>query len=378
MPSASQPATTVRDAVLLPAERFFVRRVALAPDSPATSQLDLALETLSPFAPGQLYHGYLLDATGREALLYAAHRRNFTPAETASWDQARAVLPAFATVIAAPGLPAAGLGWRRQDQTLEAYAWDGKVSLPAALLARPLPDDSTLSSAREALFKELRARTGLPDNAPVSELPATVEVSPDSQAGLSCQRAGELPAVLLGADLLDTMDVRDKAQLAEQRRTARRDLWIWRAFAMGCAGLAACVVLELGMLGFRLLLGGQRAFVDARASSVEQIKSTQELATRLGEMSSQQLRPFEMLAAVNSPRPGSIQFLRVATTGGLSIEVEAQTNNPGDVGVYEGKLKLATGISQVELRDPRSRDGLTTFILDVTFRPDFLRKGGGS
>ncbi len=377
MPSAPPSATTVRDALLLPAERFFVRRISLAPESPAATQLELALETLSPFAPGQLYHGYLLDPAGQDALLYAAHRRNFTATDTAAWDQARAVLPAFAPVIAGASLPAPGLGWRRQDQTLEAYAWDGRTHLPAALLARPVPDDSTFPAVRDALLEEVRQRAGLPDNSPVRELPVTASVHPDSKSGLRCTLAGAAPDVVLGSAALDTMDVRDKVQLAEQRRLARRDLWIWRAFAAGCAGLAACLVLELAGLGGKLFLRGQRAVVEAQAGPVEQIKSTQELATRLNEMSSQQLRPFEMLAAVNAQRPGSIQFLRVATAGRFQIEVEAQTPNSADLGTYESHLRAAPGIAQVELRDPRSREGFTTFVLDVTFRPDFLKKASG-
>ena len=377
MPAAPTPAPAAPEIILLPAERFFVRRVALAPEAPAEGQLELALETLSPFGPTQLYHGFLPDPSGRDALLYAAHRRNFTAEETASWVTARAVLPAFVSALGTGALPPAGLAWRRQGETLEVSAYDGQGRLPVVLLARPLTPEADLPALRSQLLDEARQRAGLPGSSPVRELPAHLSASPDKKGGVLFTFADHDQSTL-AAGQLDTLDVRDRAQLAAQRRTARRDLWLWRAFAAGCAGLAACLVLELALLGGRFFLQAQHTFVEARSGPVEQIKSTQELATRLGQMSSQQLRPFEMLAAVNAPRPASINFIRVSTTGRLSLEVEAQTANSGDLGVYEGKLKAEPGIAQVELRDPRSRDGLTSFLLVVTFRPDFLKKGAGS
>ncbi|MFI5337701.1 MAG: hypothetical protein ACHQ5A_13010 [Opitutales bacterium] len=378
MSSATPSAANAPDVVLLPAERFFVRRVTVAPDSPLAAQLELALETLSPFPPSHLYHGFIVDPSGTEALVYATHRRNYSAEETAGWDSSRAVLPAFAPSLTPATLPAAGLGWRRQEGTIEAYAWDGRRELPVLLLARPLPPEGNAAALRDTLLGEVRQRAGLPATSPVRELPRTSSVTPVKQGGLHFQLEGTEAGIGLVSAQLDTMDVRDKVQLGEQRRLARRNQWLWRAFATGCAGLAACLLLEAGLLGGRLFLRAQRTLVEARADAVGQIKSTQELATRLGEMSSQQLRPFEMLAAVNTQRPASISFLRVATTGRQSLEVEAQTGNPADLREFESRLKSAPGIATTELRDPRSRDGLTTFLLEVTFQPDFLKKGGGS
>jgi len=364
--------------ILLPSGRFFVRRITLVPDSDAAIQAELALESLSPFPPAQLFHGFALEAGGREALVFASHRRNYTAEETAAWASSAAVLPAFAPFLTGDDLPAAGLGWRQQDDSLEVFAWDGRHHLPLVLLTRTLTG-ADAGAQRAGLLDEARQRAGLPESSPLRELPATLASAPDRNGAVALTLAGATTSIVtLDRTQLDRMDVRDRTQLAEQRQSARRDRWLWRAFAAGVAGLAACLVVELALAGGHVWVNGLHRLVAARSEPVAQIKSTQELATRVAEMASQQLRPMEMLAAVNAQRPGSITFLRVATTGVRSLEIEAQTSNPGDLRDFETKLHTTAGIDQVELRDPRSRDGQTTFLLEVGFQPGFPVKGGGA
>ena len=86
----AQPAV----AALLPGNRFFVRRLALdGPDVQA--QVNLALEALSPFPLEQMLVGHLVAADGRAALIYAAHRRRFTPEESLAWPEDCQVVPEF-------------------------------------------------------------------------------------------------------------------------------------------------------------------------------------------------------------------------------------------------------------------------------------------
>jgi hypothetical protein len=365
--------------VLLSSGRFFVRRIPVAPDSPVAAQVELALETLSPFPPAQLFHGYVLEEGGREALIFASHRRNYTAEETAGWSNATAVLPGFAPWLSADNLPAAGLGWRQQADSIEVLAWDGRSRLPQVVLARMIPTGESAAALRPALLEEARQRAGLASGCPVRELPTTIGTTPGKNGEIVLTLSGQ-PVVSVRFDSahLDLMDVRDKAQLSYQRRTARRDLWLWRACVAGGAGLAACLLLELALVGGNLWLRGIHTLINARAEPVAQIKSTQELATRVGEMSSAQLRPLEMLTLVNAQRPPAVTFVRMVTTGVRSLEIEAQTGNPGDLRDLESKLKALTDVDRVELRDPRSRDGQTSFVLEVSFKPGYLPKGGGA
>jgi hypothetical protein len=80
-----------------------------------------------------------------------------------------------------------------------------------------------------------------------------------------------------------------------------------------------------------------------------------------------------MLVVLNDKRPKSVQFVRATTQGSDSLEVEAQTANASDVSNFEQALHEAPGIAQVKTRDIRARDGVTSFVITVVFKPDALR-----
>ena len=82
-------------------------------------------------------------------------------------------------------------------------------------------------------------------------------------------------------------------------------------------------------------------------------------------------------AAINVPRPSSVEFIRVSTRGPLQLEIDAETANAGDLRTYEAALKQLSSIASVAIRDPRSRSGRTTFSLEVSFKPNWTQSGGG-
>ena len=137
-------------------------------------------------------------------------------------------------------------------------------------------------------------------------------------------------------------------------------------------------MVELGLVVTWNLLQSRQAQLEERSPEIEKIESAQNLANRLETLAAQQLRPFEMLAAINVPRPQSVEFLRVSTRGPLQLEIDAQTANPNDLRTYESALKALSFIENVSFQDPRSRSGLTTFSIEVTFKPQWIQPGGGS
>ncbi|MEI6106863.1 MAG: hypothetical protein WCR49_07575, partial [Opitutae bacterium] len=173
--------------------------------------------------------------------------------------------------------------------------------------------------------------------------------------------------------VVDAADVRDRDFLAEQRRLRRRDLLLWRGL-LGCLiGLAAFLALETGLVAGRQWLARTRTLLQLRAEPVRRIETAQLLSTRIDELTQKQLRPFEMLAIINPLRPASIQFTRAVTLGMAQLEIEAQTGNAADVSQYEAQLRAATEVTGIATRDLRSRNGVTTFILTITFKPEALR-----
>src|SRR5687768_5427343 len=90
--------------VLLPDGMFFTRSIAIGTASTladVTAQVELALETLSPFPPTQLYHGFYWPAGADRAFVFAAYRRRFTNEQLAGWENAELVMPSFAALFGA-------------------------------------------------------------------------------------------------------------------------------------------------------------------------------------------------------------------------------------------------------------------------------------
>jgi hypothetical protein len=358
----SGPASRV---ILLPGDRFVVRRIELAAGSPAAEQAALALEALSPFPLAQLYHGHVAAPDGRHAVVFAAYRRNFSTEETAAWLEAEAVLPDFAAWLAGATEPRNGAVLHRQPGQLTLLSWDNQSALPAAITSRRVVDGD-----------QAAARALLPAAEGARESEGLVAVALAPKGGPALAAAGRTAA--LDRAFLQSADVRDKDLFAAQRRAARRGQWMWRIFAGAGLGLAACALLDAGVAGGRAWLGARQRALAAQAPAVEAVQSAQALAAKLEDMASQQLRPFEMLARVNAARPASVEFTYVTTNGLRQLSVRAQTGNAGDVPAFDTALRALPAVDRVQLGGQRERDGLTTFEVEVTFKPGWLKKEGGA
>ncbi|HYD85749.1 MAG TPA: hypothetical protein VEA63_16895, partial [Opitutus sp.] len=225
--------------VLLPDAMFFTRAVPIAAgSSPASAagQVELALETLSPFPPPQLYHGFYWEPGAERALVFAAYRRRFAADQTADWENAELVIPAFASLLG---------GDVQSDTTvivpseegLTAIVWENGP-VPAKVVFRPLAADAS-DEDRARARDELLGAT--PRNRSIV-LTASPNVETSRREREIAFRA-EAFSSRLSAERAGAMDVRDKDALAALRNARRRDLVMWRAF-LAC--VAALIILGLG------------------------------------------------------------------------------------------------------------------------------------
>ncbi len=374
-PSGPPPVPAARGGtVLLPATKFFVRRIPLVAGQDAAAQAELALETIGPFAPGQLYHGHCPSADGAQALVFAAYRKNFPADDTARWSDADAVLPGF-VVLARQAAPASAEVWLHESGgSVAAIIWDGQGSLPAGVLAREIGERASGAVADE-LTNEARQRLGAP-SASVKHFQGDPVASPLEKEGLALslrdRKAAFAPAELRA------MDVRDKADLAAQTGRRTRDRRLWFAFAAAAVLLAVCVVGEAGLQISRAVLGRQRAKLESAEAGVQRLRQASDVVTRLEQLAGQSLRPLEMMALINAARPKTLEFIRASTasTNPRQLEIEAQTGNAADPQAYEQALAGIPEVEKVELRNTQLSGGRTTFIVAVTFRPGFAGQGG--
>ena len=230
---------------------------------------------------------------------------------------------------------------------------------------------------RDSIVAEARGKAGLSAEAPVKHFSGGVQPSREKRELVIRLATGGVEARFAEATL-GQADIRDKAVLSERRRTLRRDALLWRGFAAALAGLAACVLLELGLLAGHGWLRMQQREIDAQKPTVEQINLAQSMAKRLEEISAQRVLPFEMLAELQEKRPKSVEFTRASTNGLWRLDVEAQTANAADLHDFEAEVRRLGSIERVEVRDPRTRDGVTTFVMEVTFKPGWSKGGGGA
>lgn len=356
--------------VLLPDRLFFVRTVPIAPGAApaaAAEQAQLALETLSPFPPAQLYHGLFWVPGAERALVFAAYRRRFTTDQTADWPDAELVLPQFAALIGCDLAPATTLLAPSADG-LTAIHWDGGLG-PSGVWFRPIAPEAT-DADRAAVREELLRAAGETLHLVELTAPPTVEISPfDHEFVFS---ADEHRARLDSAQAA-LVDVRDKEELAALRGARARAVLLWRTFLTAAAVLLLLLVGELALVGGSFWQKARLARVVAQRPVVEKIETAQNLATRIDELSTKRLLPFEMLAAVTAAKPVDVTFLRASTDGLYTLTIDAQSTAPAAVSAYQAALSKLPALDQVEIRNQQTRENIMAFTLAVTFRAGALK-----
>ena len=382
-PTAPAPAAAGASVVLLPDARFFVRAVpvnAAAGAEAVSREVELALEVVSPFPVSQLFYGYLWHPESVHALVFAAFRRRFTDDEQASWVEAERVVPQF--VLAASLNPGAGRTVVLGDgASLTAVYWGEPGPVPSRVVTAPLaPEASDVerSAVRSALLRAVGSV-----GAGVVDLPTPVRTPDEGNEQRVLWAAGEYTLNLPLANG-SHLDVRDKGELAARRASQRRARLLWRGFLASLGALVLLTLGEVALIGLRAWEAGRLARVEAQQPAVDRIMSQQALATRIEELSTKQLRPFEMISLVTvagnpgTQKPVSVQFIRTVTNGLYTLEVEAQTKVGGDLALYQAALRQNPAVASVEVAKHDVRDATTTFVLVITFKPEALAIPGRS
>lgn len=355
-----------RSVVVLPDAPFFVRSVPLVRGAEAAderTQVELALEALAPFPLAQLYWGYWTRDGCDRALVYAAYRRRFSAEEVEAWAGAEWVAPRFA-VLLADEPPAAGTTWMvRGEEGLTAVHFGDASGVPTrvevAMLA-PEAEDAEVAAARDGL---LRRGGGSLEVVDIDRVELEPGVPGDQEIGVvRNDRRFEV-----GLEAAQALDVRDAGELTHRRRARVRDAWLWRLM------IAAGVVLLLSGIGEVTLWAGQfwqdgrQRQVAEQTPTVSEIETADRLANRIEELRTQRMRPFEMIALVDQPRPETIIFLRTEAEGLLTLEIEAETDTPTDINTYVSALSGLAQTAQVDILNQESRGARTTLRLRVTF-----------
>jgi hypothetical protein len=365
---------------LLPDALFFTRTVPIAKGATAAeaaAQVELALESISPFPLAQLYYGWFWSPVSDHAFVFASYRRRFTPEQTAEWENAELVLPAFGAVLGAE-VEAATTVLLASAEGVTAVHWENPP-VPSKVIFRALPLDATdedRTKAREELLREVGG------SRKVVELESPLAADPAAGDREIVFRSGDFVSSISGT-AASALDVRDKGELAALRTARKRDVLLWRV-AVGCA-----IALLLLLVGEFALMAGRtwqqvrvRQYL-AQKGPVDKIMKVDELTRRIEELATKRLLPLEMvtqLVGENLERkPEDIQFTSVQadqSRGLYTLFVQGKTTNPGLVNVYQNTLKALPSVEKVDAPISQVSGAQATFTLTVVFKPDALKPVG--
>ncbi len=366
--------------VLLPDALFFSRSVPIAPGTAATevgSQVELALESISPFPLPQLYHGWYWAPGAEHAFVYATYRRRFTSDQTAAWANAELVIPASAALFGGKVQPATTLLLASADG-LTAVHWENPL-VPSRVVFRPIEPEAT--DEDRALIRDdvLRGLGG-------SKAVIDVLVPPTADPAHSDQevvfRSGDFVS-RLPASIADALDVRDKGELAALRAARKRDLLMWRLAVGSVAALFLLLLGEIALVGGNAWQKIRLAQLNGRAPTVEKIKHAQDLANSIQDLVTKRLLPLEMVTVAigtnAEKKPGDIVVTRIQTGGSTSgslytLVLEMETRNPAQVQVYRNELqKMSDAIDSVVVDPLGQRGDQSSFRMTITFKPGALK-----
>ncbi|MGH7946653.1 MAG: hypothetical protein ACREH8_17540 [Opitutaceae bacterium] len=367
---------------LLPDALFFTRAVVVtkgATPAEAGAQLELALEGISPFPLSQLYYGWYWLPGSEYALTFAAYRRRFTPEQTAEWEQAELVLPAFAAVLGAEVEAGTTVVLNSIDGLTGVHWTDARMA--DKVVFRPLEADATdddRGRTREALLRDLGG------SRKVIDLESPLAADASASDGEIVFRAGDFVS-LLPASATTAIDVRDKSELASLRNARRRDIGLWRV-ALACA--AALLLLgagELALMSGRAWLGVRERLYAVQKPRVDRIEKEDELTRRIEDLATKRLLPLEMVTQVvgenNERIPADIQFTRVHAEQGrglYTLFIAGKTDNAPQVNAYEAALKNLPSVQSAEARFSQVSGARATFDIIVVFKPGALNPTGSA
>jgi hypothetical protein len=364
-------APPTRLAALLSDGHFFVRPVTVAADATpevVAEQIELALETLSPFPVAQLYHGHYWLPGSTRALVFAAYRKRFTAEETAGWPEAEVVMPAFAVLLAAPA-PTGTTRVLMSPDAITVFHWGDESPVPSQAIIHPLatgtPEPERLAT-RDQLLRTIGAGAAVEEWAQ----PELRAMTDGRQATFA---AGE-NEVIVAPDLIATLDVRDRAELAERNALHSRDIMLWRV-CLGLVGvIMLCLVGEGAVWYSHSKVAVSTAEMNQRGELVAEIQATKAAADQIEQVTARRLLPLEMLNLVRSKRPENTVLTNTHTTinvaeGTYTLQAAGTTTVPDEVDAFKTALGTLPDVV-ADVQNMTTQADTTRFTVIVTFNAD--------
>lgn len=339
--------------ICLPTELLFFEKAtvpAAVELNELTEFVELTLEERSPFPLRELCFGYLYEPTERCVLIYAAIRRRVEQLFPGALEEARFVLPAFCLLNGMQSL--AGKTIALQTDTVAEM-----ITMTAQGL--PLPLEEAGSEAVPAVRLQLHSLEWAKDGAlqvVLSEVSGDEESDPE-------------PATHPGRLSLRTLwaaDVREDDFKKLERARRKREKLLLRAIVAGGWAALFLLVSQFGLWAYR---GHVERLFEERTrlqTAVLTVQDRHGLLTTLEQVTAADLRPMDVLEAMNRLRPDAIHFTEMRAEGQNRITIEGIASSVNLLNRYAESLRES---GEFRVSDPRTlvRAGRTTFTLTVDY-----------
>ncbi len=361
-------------AIAAPSQLFFCRRIEVPEDVAEDERegfVQLQLESLSPFPLEHLQFGYVIDEAKRFAFVYSGYRRSFENGSIAEWEKQETVIPEFSIGLLA-GKQECGKPLLLVSESSIAYLeFDDLSELPCYFEAFPrkIDEDGEVESSAQSI-ESAQARLG--DRVKGVTLRIwnanTVVHIGRQRLRLQAEEAGQDVIAIVSRDTLWTMDLRDPDRIDQAKLEERRNAIIWKVALGMAAALVLLILGELAWVGSRAYINLRKGWNEEQAPMVALIGSRQTTVFELEEFEESDLKPFDMLIAVQPFLSGAVTFLTAETNGPDSLKVTATATSQGQANQFKARLERFDKIDTVEFSKTETRSGGTSFTAIINFK----------
>jgi len=345
---------------LVPADAFFIRIITI-PEGisgiEADAFLQLDMEGNSPFPMDQLAWGYLQSKDSPHVCAYATPKSRLKRLDFTSLEKYHHLFPGFISLYGDP-VDKPLIRFLSQSGVVSAIYLRPGQSVPVKVLSRKIPGDLKTDDIQLETREQLRSSLDLEgyeceDGLWLGE---GVELSSDGSVNLlhrhvSSRRSLGLKAhtIKLPTRSLWTMDLRDSLFAARESQIRQKSALIWKSLQVAMGIAIVLLVLQIGNLGLK----GFTRLIDAKIAKIEphavRVENKMTLADKLTQSTEEDIKPFNLLEAINPLRPDSIYFEKVRCRSYNELEVEgASTQGVTPVNAFADSIKQLPFVESVE------------------------------
>ncbi len=367
----------------VPGHCFFCETISLPEEikhSEVSGFLELSLESIAPFPVKDLRWGYLHDREQQRALVYAAyHRRLAKYFDANSQQDVIYLVPDFASVFGLTFSAETHLVLVSPTSLTQLHFEPGHQLFsikrcepyhpenePTSIADLP-PEWATLGEKEGATFHYLaktQARAGEDDgliytHAELQKKPSDEPARPAEGAPWSSLRQPP--------DTAWASDLRAPETKLQLRKTRKRERLLESLLAVAAVIALCFITSQVALFLFNRHVTNLSEEYNARQPSVVAIQDRFNLVTTLEQISRSNLRPFDMLEALNANRPQEVYFTEARAETDNRITIDGISGTVNSLNRYIDLIRDSRRFQLVGAPRTLTRQGRTQFTVTLDF-----------